>query len=495
MRFACCLFVGILCSLSAAASASASDVLVLGRDGQIRHSQDKALGATTLRSPRVRRGHAVATTARKRKKKPKRTVTSELRRIRNAGAITPDEYTARRAAYLDARRKAKKLDGIGRSQMTAVVRLLDDMAARRKLTHSRIPALWLTLQRNLEWWSTGRSLGSGQRIEFEGSELVWQYYPGQGLQLQMLGNFGKLNGLWSSKDNARLDFMVNELLPLAAARAGGVAWEYYFEFGGGKPPWVSGLAEGTAVEALARAATRLHREAEILPIAQRALGVFKKRTPTGVRVPLAHGDHYAIYSFAPNLRVLNGFIQSLVGLWDYARISKDPLGTQLFEAAEPEARVETPTYDTGAWSLYSRGSSTHESNLSYHDLLQDFLADLCKRTSVDVYCTTADHFLVYKTVAPVLTVRAKTLRGGTYGRVPFRLSKISTVTLQITRGAHVVETRPFGAVGYGRRTFGWQVPRKAGTYTVALTARDLAGNATSDTTTLRVLKPKKKKRP
>jgi hypothetical protein len=485
----------MLCSLSAAASASADDVLVLGRDGQIRHSQDKALPATTLQSPPVRRGHAVATAARKPKKKPKRTVTSELKRLLTAGAITRDDYTARRAAYLDARRKAKKLAGTGRSQMTAVVRLLDDMAARKKITPSRIAPLWMTLARNLEWWSTGKSLYSGQRVEFAGSELLWQYYPGQGLQLQMLGNFGKLNGLWSSKQNARLGVMVDELLPLAAERAGGVAWEYYFEFGGGRPPWVSGLAEGTAVEALARAATRLHREAEILPIAQKALGVFRKRTPTGVRVPLAHGDHYAIYSFAPNLRVLNGFIQSLVGLWDYARLSKDPLGTQLFEAAEPEARVETPTYDTGAWSLYSRGSSTHESNLSYHDLLQDFLADLCKRTSIDVYCTTADHFLAYKTVAPVLTLGSKTLRGGTYGRVPFRLSKISTVTLQITRGARTVEARPFGAVGYGRRTFGWQVPRKAGTYTVALTARDLAGNATSDTTTVRVLKPKKKKRP
>jgi hypothetical protein len=324
---------------------------------------------------------------------------------------------------------------------------------------------------------------------------VWQYYPGQGLQLQMLGNFGKLNGLWGSHDDARLNFMVDELLPLAAERAGGVAWEYYFSFGGGRPPWVSGLAEGTAVQALARAATRLHREAEILPVAQRALGVFQKRTPTGVRVPLANGDHYAIYSFAPSLRVLNGFIQSLVGLYDYARLSKDPLGTQLFQAAEPEARAETPTYDTGAWSLYSRGSSTHESTLSYHDLLEGFLANLCKRTSIDVYCTTADHFVAYKSVAPQLTLHSARLRGGKAGRVRFDLSKISTVSLQITRGARTVEARPFGAVGYGKRSFGWQVPRRAGTYTVALTARDLAGNATSAATTVRVLKPKKKKRP
>jgi hypothetical protein len=435
----------------------------------------------------------VATAARK-PKKHKRTVTSELKRLRNAGAITPDAYIARRADYLDARRQAKHLHGIGKPEMTAVVHILDDLAARRKLTASRLNVLWLTLDRNLQFWSTGASLGSGQRVEFEGSELVWQYYPGQGLQFQVLGNFGKLNGLWGSKHNAQLSAMLDELLPLAADRAGGVAWEYYFNFGGGRPPWVSGLAEGTAVQALARAAQRLKRQADVLPVAKRALGVFRRRTPTGVRVPLAHGDHYAIYSFAPGLRVLNGFIQSLVGLYDYARITKDPEGTERFEAGEPEARVETPLYDTGAWSLYSRGSSTHESTLSYHDLLEGFLANLCKRTSVDVYCTAAEHFVAYKSVPPVLTVHSKTLRGGRYGRVRFELSKISDVTLTITRNGKVVESRPFGAKGSSRPTFGWHVPRRKGTYDVQLRATDLAGNSSDDATTVRVLKPKKKKR-
>jgi hypothetical protein len=489
MRFACCLFVVMVFSLGAAAAASADDVLVLGKDGKVRTRDDRALGSTAMKVP-PRRGRAVATTARK---KAKRTVTSELKRLRDAGAITPADYTARRAAYLDAKRRAKKLDGIGRSEMAAVLRTLDTIAATRKLTASRIAALWLTLDRNLQWWSTGASLRSGQRVEFEGSELVWQYYPGQGLQIQVLGNFGKLNGLWGARSNARLAVMLDELLPLAAERAGGLAWEYYFSFGGGRPPWVSGMAQGTAVQALARSATRLHREADVLPIAKRALAIFRKRAPTGVRVPAKDGDHYAIYSFAPSLRVLNGFIQSLIGLYDYARIAKDPEGTELFQKAEPEARAETPLYDTGAWSLYSRGSSTHESSLSYHDLLQGFLANLCKRTVVDVYCTTSDHFVAYKSVPPILTVHSTTLRGGKPGRVRFELSKISNVTLTITRNGKVVESRPFGAVGYGKRTFGWQVPRKRGTYDVALAATDLAGNATSDATTVRVLKPKKRR--
>ena len=69
------------------------------------------------------------------------------------------------------------------------------------------------------------------------------------------------------------------------------------------------------------------------------------------------------------------------------------------------------------------------------------------------------------------------------------------MTLTITRGSKVVETRPFGAVGYGKRTFGWDVPRRRGDYTVQLDVRDLAGNAGSAQAVVTVLKPKRKKRP
>ena len=479
----------LLASLLIAAPAAADDVLVMGKDGQVRAKNDRFLRPSEMRQPRAR---VVASTAAKKKK---RTVIRELKRLRDAGAITPEDYAVRRAVYEDVKRRTRRLSGVRESIMRSVVATVDDIAARRQLTASRLNALWLTLERNLEWWTTGPLLASGRRVEFEGSELVWQYYPGSGLQLQMLGNFGKLNGLWGGRENDRLAFMLDELLTLPAERAGGLAWEYYFTFGGGRPPWVSGLAQGTAVQALARSARRLNREADVLPIAQRALNVFEAPTPQGVRVPAEHGNHYAIYSFAPDLRVLNGFIQSLVGLYDYARLSGDPRGTALFQAAEPQARAEVPQYDTGAWSLYSRGSSTHESSLSYHDLLQGFLENLCERTDTEVYCTTAQNFVAYKSQPPAVLVKPKRLRGGKPGRVSFELSKISNVTLKITRGTKVVESRPFGNVGYGKRTFGWDVPRRRGDYTVQLDVRDLAGNPASAQAVVTVLKPKRKQRP
>jgi D-glucuronyl C5-epimerase-like protein len=477
---------GLLAALLCAAPAAADDVLIMGKDGQVRARNDRFVKPTTMKAPRR---NAVAGIAAKKKKK--RTVIGELKRLRDAAQITPEDYAARRAVYDDVKARTKRLRGVRRTIMRQVLAEVDGIAARRQLTPSRLHPLWLTLERNLEWWRTGPLLASGRRVEFAGSELVWQYYPGSGLQLQMLGNFGKLNGLWGSRENDRLAVMLDELLLLAAERAGGLAWEYYFGFGGGKPPWVSGLAQGTAVQALARSAQRLRRQADVLPIAQRALAVFDAPTPQGVRVPEKNGNHYAIYSFAPNLRVLNGFIQSLIGLYDYARLSGDPHGTELFQAAEPQARAEVPLYDTGAWSLYSRGSSTSESSLSYHDLLQGFLENLCERTSIEVYCTTSENFVAYKSQPPAVLVKPKRLRGGKPGRVAFELSKISNVTLTITRGTKVVESRPFGAVGYGKRTFGWDVPRRRGDYTVQLDVRDLAGNPASAQAVVTVLKPKR----
>ena len=135
-------------------------------------------------------------------------------------------------------------------------------------------------------------------MSFPGSELVFQYYVGHGLQIQWLGTFGKLNGYWSGgkRYDARAGALLDEALPLATERAGGLAWEYLFPFDGQNPPWVSSLAQGTGLQAMARTATRLQRQAEIFPIALRGLGIFQTAPPAGVRVESGDGAHYLQYS-------------------------------------------------------------------------------------------------------------------------------------------------------------------------------------------------------
>ncbi len=417
-----------------------------------------------------------------------------LKDLRASGAIDDATYAERRAAYEDAKKKVKKLKGARKLELGAVVKTLEDVAARGQLTVSRLNPLFLTLQRNVEWWTEGPLLSSGRRVGFEGSQIVWQYYPRAGIQIQVLGTFGKVNALWSSRQNTALGAAVDELLPLAAERAGGLAWEYYFPYRAGKAPWVSSLAQGTALQALSRAATRLNRREQVFPVTSRALTIFETAAPEGVRVPAGAGAHYAQYSFEPQLRILNGFVQSLVGLYDYGRLAIDDRAKALYAQGELRARQEVPTYDTGAWSLYSRGSVTHESDLGYHTLLRDFLDSLCNRTDSPVYCGARDNFTEDLSTPPVLKLGTTRLRGGTYSRIRMAIDKISGVTLRITRGDSVVHTRYVGSLSRGPHTLGWQVPRKRGVYTVELIARDLAGNPGTVEGPVEVLKPKKKKK-
>ena len=188
---------------------------------------------------------------------------------------------------------------------------------------------------------------------------MFQYYVGHGLQIQWLGTFGKLNGYWSGgkRYDARAGALLDEALPLATERAGGLAWEYLFPFDGQNPPWVTSLAQGTGLQAMARTATRLQRQAEVFPIALRGLGIFQTAPPAGVRVESGNGAHYLQYSGLGRFFVLNGFIQSLVGLYDFAQLTGGrDRSARCSTRATSRPKQEVPTFDTGAWSLYSRGS-------------------------------------------------------------------------------------------------------------------------------------------
>jgi hypothetical protein len=425
----------------------------------------------------------------------KRTVSRELGRLAAAGAITTTERAQRLATFNAVKRTVKRLPNRStrRNELAGVVANVEGIAARRALTGPRLVPLWLTLETNRAYWSTRLYGPSTRRISFPGSQLVWQWFPGQGLQFHPLANFAKLNQLWASRSDD-MSQLLDELLALRVPRAGGTAWEYYFSFAGGRPPWVSGLAQGTGIQSITRVAQRTGRQDEVFPIADQALGVFETAPPAGVRVASADGPHYALYSFDPGLRVINGFMQALVGLYDLGKIGDDERARALFADGERAARVELPTFDTGAWSLYSRGSVEHESDLSYHQLLRAFLKSMCTRTEDPVYCDTELRFAQYELEPPQLSLVTTTLRGGTDGRLRLRLSKVSRVGLRVKRAGRVVSIRPAVVVGHGTPSLRWPVPRKAGEYDVELTAVDLAGNVGTAAGTLEVLKPKKRKR-
>ena len=465
------------------------------------------------------------------------TVTAALQRLLREGAIPEATYRQDYAAYVATKRSVGRLSSTRRAELSAVLTNVQQMAAAGALIASRLPVVFLTLERNRFWWTTEPLLANGDRVSFPGSRLIWQYYAGQGIEIQWLGTFGEGNGYYlSGHENANLRQLVSEVIPLASQRAGGIAWEYMFHFDGGSPPWTSGLSQGTGLQVLARAYSRFREPAD-LTAAQQSLGIFQTPPPQGVRVATPTGAIYAEYTYAPSDRILNGFIQALVGLYDYTAITQDPLGLALFEAGDAEARVLVPHYDTGAWSLYDQFG---ESNLNYHELLAEFLQHLCERahkgipiptaappstttsttpppatstapntggagaaaaaTTVvvppsnpiaadQIYCTTAQRFYADVHTPPAIALLTTKLRGSTRGGVQMSLSKISTVNLTVRKGSHVVWSNS-ATVESGRPRLLWVTAAKGGTFSVTLTATDLAGNFATATGTIVVSRHK-----
>ena len=206
--------------------------------------------------------------------------------------------------------------------------------------------------------------------------------------------------------------------------------------------------------------------------------------PAGVAVRTSRGARYLQYSFAapPGNNVINGFLQSLIGLQDYAQVSGNSLAERLFAAGDAEARFEVPHFDTGAWSLYQPGE---EDSLDYHELVTEFLHQLCTATSTPVYCSTASRFdedLKTPAVLQLLTTRLKAKQPA---RISFRVSKISRVGITVSLHDKTVFLTS-ASFGYGVHSFAIPALARAGSYSVALDATDLAGNYGQMAGTLKV---------
>jgi hypothetical protein len=405
-----------------------------------------------------------------------------LRRAYEAGDITAEQRREWRRAYNRALRTRADLSGARRVQLSSQIETLEAIARAGQLDASRMPALFLQLARNTEYWPDSPYPASGQRVSFAGSSLIFQYYSGQGLQIQPLANFGKANGLWRAGREERLRSLLDELVAIASRRGRFTTWEYWFRFGGGTPPWMSAMAQGTAIQALSRASEML-AEPSYLRVARRAIRAFSTRAPVGVRVRGRDGgNHYLIYSFSRGLRVLNAFAQSLSGLYDYATIAQHARAMRLFQKGDTSLQAELPGYDTGAWTLYSLAGA--EATLEYHTLATEFLANLCEKLGPGAYCDAAARFETYQAESPRLDLITSRLREGNLQYVRFSVSKRSTVRMTISLGGGVVHSAS-ASVPYGTHAYPWKPPRD-GDYVVTLSAESFNGTNGSDSGTITV---------
>jgi len=493
--------VAVCLALVAAAPARAGDVIVVG-GGERAQRIDSAFvpdgsagdlgrepaarggiaaaAATTRRSPRARaRSAKTSKRATRARKATSRALTLAYKRK----AISRASYLEYRRRVMRARTVQGRLRGARKAELGNAIALVDGIALQRKLTASRLPALILILRRNTQYWPRQPFPSDRDHIMFRGSRLIFEYYAGEGLQLQPLVNFKQANAMHGACvkdtgvpcDRAGLAKLLGELIRTASTRGGFKTWEYYFEFGGGRPPWISGMAQATAIQTFARA-SQLLANPRYLEQARAAFGAFRKRPPVGVRTTGPFGGvHYLQYSFAPGLYIINAFLQSLIGLYDYSEITGDRATRRLFDDAEPEARKELPANDTGDWSTYSyRGA---ESTREYHELLREFSASMCSRlhrdrTARQPYCDAARNFLAYTTdPAELEFLGPDFVTKGVPANVRFSVSKLSAVQVTITRNGAVALDK-LGTYRRGTWSLTWK-PGAAGTYRIRVAAKEL----------------------
>jgi D-glucuronyl C5-epimerase-like protein len=397
-----------------------------------------------------------------------RAIIKGLRSSVASGRLTGAEATRHRLTLRRARAVLKLLPGTRASNLAAV---LHDVAVQsRRYNRPRAVALFGMLETNAEYLGLHALPASGNDV-FDDEGVVYRSFPGHGLQFHPLGNFGHLNGLWMADRDEDAGVLAHALLERAIPASGArLLWEYYFPFGGGRPPWRSGMSQSVAAQALARAGERL-ADQELLTAAKRAY----RSVPAGLMMELSAGPWIRHYSFS-GLVVLNAHLQAALSLGDYAEILADPDAAALAARMRETAAAMIPRFDTGYWTHYSLG---YESPLRYHLYVIQILRRLALRTGEEFWRTTAVRFDGYThepplfRVAPLPAVLYPRPADGfrDLARVRFWVSKISKVTLRLGG-----EPRTLW-LSHGWHTLYWNPGRrKQGVYTGALTAVDLAGN-------------------
>src|SRR3954467_12388729 len=369
-------------------------------------------------------------------------VLTTLSQIEARGGTAAADAQGWRDDYRRAKTAARTLRGTPQGNVRGVLANLQSLAKGHLLGSRAYPA-FLILQRNVEWFYDDRRSAPayGTRTTFEGSELIWQFYPGSGWQLQPLANFGRLNGLLRLRKPAagRLEKLADDILATGVQRRGALAFEYYFPWSGGAPGWISGMATATGMQAFANLGKR-DGDVRYTNAARSMIGVFKTPPPWGVTVQGPAGPSFLLYSQSPNVLVGNGIAQALIALDNYRTTTGDPDAAALVDSALAEARRLLPLYDTGAWSLYDRspaGPGT-ESDLSYHQLFEGFLEQLCNKFA-DPFCAEAENFQRYETEPVVVSaIKTKIRRKRKQIVASFTLSKRGSVRVMLERDGAAV---------------------------------------------------------
>ncbi len=161
-------------------------------------------------------------------------------------------------------------------------------------------------------------------------------------------------------------------------------WSYDFDWFASKAPWGSALAQARGASVMLRA--WLHsKEARYATAIENAFALFSVSIRDGGFLHLfkpGNCQYFEEYPCTPT-GVMNGFMASLISLWEVSYWTKKTWLQDLWHQGVQSLEKMLPWYSTGWWSLYDRDPNTPIANVNsprYHLLEIHYLQILSTLT-------------------------------------------------------------------------------------------------------------------
>ena len=246
-----------------------------------------------------------------------------------------------------------------------------------------------SLQPYLYKYSRTPPYRSVMRLDSNGIPRVWGRVTGVVYRPGFVAMYGSSNlgHYLRSGNQAHLNIFLNQVNWLeqhAVIRSDdAVVWPNDFDLQEGpirlRAPWVSANVQGQVISALVRA-WRITRRPRLLELLRGSARVFELDCENnGVRV---HAEGHVVYTEVPGLPapgIMDGFMRSLLGLYDLYVETGDPKVYELFMQGVEGLRYFLPRWDyRKKWSWYANGD--YLCPPAYHCLNRMLLTVLARLT-------------------------------------------------------------------------------------------------------------------
>ncbi|HEV7641878.1 MAG TPA: D-glucuronyl C5-epimerase family protein, partial [Gaiellaceae bacterium] len=293
----------------------------------------------------------------------------------------------RRAAFL-----ARTLPG-GRREHVAVA-LEEIVSFAGKMTEPRALALIGELKANDDYFLKHYAPPPKTDI-VDADGVVYRYFAGRCFEFHPLANFGALNARVAAGDADGAQRLADALIARGVYQStGGIGWEYTFPYGGGRAPWLSGMAQAVAAQALARTAALVLTQTASASLMGKARAAYQA-IPGRLMTSVAAGPWIRLYSFT-SLLVLNAQLQAVISLQSYAATAQDSDAAALATRMQRAAAATLSRFDTGYWSYYALPHDP--SPLDYHEYVVQLLQRL--KSSDPRFADAAVRFAAYEKQPP-----------------------------------------------------------------------------------------------